>query len=159
MENLILTTCILCGLPLSHPTSVEIGIGPICRRKASIEENLTPVVVNAANAILARIMATSVDMESLQSLVKLGLPNLALAVAKKFALVIFSRHEGLLRMSSKYDPALVSLFRSLPGRRWDPAHKVWTVPETNIDDVCSRLKAQYHGRLCVAEGEGFFALV
>lgn len=35
---------------------------------------------------------------------------------------------GLLILSFRYDPGVLEWVRSLPGRRWDPERKIWTVP-------------------------------
>ncbi len=38
--------------------------------------------------------------------------------------------DGLLQVKIPYDKELVSILRSIPGRRWDPARKMWSLPET-----------------------------
>jgi exodeoxyribonuclease VII large subunit len=38
-----------------------------------------------------------------------------------------------------YREDLIDVVRTLPDRRWDPAHKVWTVPAGHVDSVVTTL--------------------
>jgi hypothetical protein len=38
-----------------------------------------------------------------------------------------------------YREDLIDVVRTLPDRRWDPAHKVWTVPASHVDTVVTTL--------------------
>lgn len=42
---------------------------------------------------------------------------------------------GSISVSSRYDKRLITFFRSLPGRRWDPNEKVWIFPDSYLNTL------------------------
>ncbi|POR00579.1 hypothetical protein AU468_09540 [Alkalispirochaeta sphaeroplastigenens] len=46
-----------------------------------------------------------------------------------------TKEQELYRLAFAYDPAIVTLVRSLPGRVWLPDEKIWTVPRARIDEA------------------------
>lgn len=39
-----------------------------------------------------------------------------------------------------YDPDLISLVKNVPGRRWEPAEKIWSIPKNNLGMLINQLK-------------------
>jgi hypothetical protein len=147
VENLILDSCIICRRPLSHPTSVELGIGPICAKRHSIERNKTGAENNAANVILARIMREGLTGASLDDLRELGFSNLADAVGKTLAGYTFETAEnGDFSIAFSYDPAKIEVMRYLRrkvGARWDPQYKVWRFQDIDRHHVWQYMNDWY----------------
>ncbi len=54
-----------------------------------------------------------------------------------------------------YNPYVVEEVKAIPGRRWDPARKVWRVPVTSIDAACST--GMRHGFAIAPEVTGMLA--
>jgi len=40
--------------------------------------------------------------------------------------------DGVLQVSFEYDPRLVEMVKGVPGRKWHPEEKIWTVPSTQV---------------------------
>jgi hypothetical protein len=132
MQGLILETCCICNRPLSHPTSVELGIGPICAKRHGVERNKTADENSAANVILARILRDGATETSLTELQGLGFPRLADAVAYGRADYRFETAEsGDFAISFPYDPARVEVMRYLKRKGvrtyFDRDRKAWPV--------------------------------
>ncbi len=43
-----------------------------------------------------------------------------------------THHGSVLRITFDYDPRLVEMVKGVPGRRWNPDDKVWTVPTAQV---------------------------
>jgi len=43
-------------------------------------------------------------------------------------------------ISFKYDPQLISLVKNVPGRRWNPDDKIWTIPSENLGVFLNEIK-------------------
>ncbi len=50
-----------------------------------------------------------------------------------------THEDGLLRVSFNYEPRLVEMVRGVPGRKWHPRDKTWTIPSTQVVQVVDLL--------------------
>ena len=58
------------------------------------------------------------------------------------------RAGGVLILGFAYDKGMLSVVRKVPGRRWFPDHRYWTIPEQNLDTLRELLRTQeWHGVL------------
>jgi hypothetical protein len=142
-----LETCAICDRPLEAVASVELGIGPVCRKKNNVESGISGATVQSANAILATIVREGASLEALRSLEALGLPNLAMAIGKKASKVEVRTEGDILAIGFDYSVHLVETVRALPGRRWDKLRKVWTVPAEHKAEVWSWMIRELPGEL------------
>lgn len=47
-------------------------------------------------------------------------------------MITISQNAELYEISSKYDPNLISIIKSIPGRKWVPENKIWTIPSDKL---------------------------
>ncbi|MEM7164761.1 MAG: exodeoxyribonuclease VII large subunit [Planctomycetota bacterium] len=57
-------------------------------------------------------------------------------------LLEFDAESGDLQIRFPYAKELVAVVRGLPGRRWNPTEKLWTVPQRHLEDVAKVLLPQ-----------------
>lgn len=55
-------------------------------------------------------------------------------------MIDISQHKNLYEIRFKYDPELVDLVKQVPGRRWDPSAKMWTIPLNHLGMLYNQLK-------------------
>lgn len=54
----------------------------------------------------------------------------------------------IYEISFKYDPALIALVRNVPGRRWEPDMKVWTIPSDQLGSFLAEIKGTVYAEIC-----------
>ena len=151
--KLLATDCICCGRPLVDATSVELGIGPVCRTKYGFDEEITDATRVKANALVYQAAAlasapgnnTPEILKIAEDLKALGLAILSAKIQERFVAIRLVDGESFVGVFTPYDPGFVNALKSaIPweGRRWygrrDGAAK---------EDQCWRVKQQYKREL------------
>lgn len=144
--------CAACSRPLLDAKSVEIGLGPECRKRHGYRDLLALSDVSRARAnLLVHEIAVAQTglrvLEAVGELRALGLPTLADRIAERCAEIVVSVDGGAYRVKAPYSEEAAAAWRCVPGRRWDRDAKVNTVPLERRAELWSLLQAHYAG-LC-----------
>jgi hypothetical protein len=167
--TLVLAThCVVCGRPLVDAKSVEVGMGPECRRRYGCDDvhDVTEAQRKEANVATYRLALwrkellgapTSKEAASLVARVReLGFVTLSSTLAQRLcdvALeVVEDRGSRALALSTPYDERFVAeLKRRAPVRRWDASTSRWLLAgdmtSAEKDVVWSLARERFGGRL------------
>ena len=154
--KMLATRCACCCKALLDAKSVEIGMGPSCRRKHGYDIACTNEERIAANKVVYEIalMASNVLPETpvalkaaTDALVGLGFTVLAARIMARVATVTVTETEGRLAVDTPYDPAIVDAFRRVAGRQWSKEKKVNTFPPAARLALWAVFQRFYPGKL------------
>jgi hypothetical protein len=157
--HLLATHCMLCGKELCDAVSVEVGIGPVCRKRAGYAEG--PEEHRKAANKLIHFVAVSKDnearIEAMNKLLGLGFTGVVKAMLRAVATVKIAMTDenhphgaGRYAVKTPYDPAVVAAMRHVPGRRWDKDGKVNTFPTTSRHKLWEVFQIHYHNAIGVS---------
>lgn len=161
--QMVATHCCVCHRPLLDAISVELGIGPDCRKKyyrpvSEDKEANRP----AANKIVHALACGQVDVPAaLAELSLMGFPALATRIAERLAVVVLTQVDRALNggtgweVQFTYDAAVVDSIRGIPGRRWDGETKTWFVPAGGKKMLWDVLRAHFHGKMALGPKGAF----
>lgn len=144
--KLLATHCVCCGRALVDAVSVELGIGPECRK--GYDAGLDDESKKKANEIVhaAAVMAQTGHVEKVveysKELKELGFDKLSIKVARRFKkvadrrvkaeIVIEKADNGMLRVKTPFRRGkckdFIQAWRKIPGRRYERGFNY--VPET-----------------------------
>lgn len=153
--KMLATRCAICARPLVDAKSVEIGIGPDCRKKYGYGEldSLTEEGRAEANKLIYRIAAEQDGPEvvpAISRLMELKLPGVVTAVLERVAYVKIAYTEGgRITVKSRYSEEATVRFRAIPGRRWDKERKLNFFPMDQKEAVFKALLAAYPATIAV----------
>lgn len=51
-----------------------------------------------------------------------------------------NQNQEVYEISFSYDPVLVSMIKNVPGKRWNPSAKMWTIPKDNLGWFLNEIK-------------------
>lgn len=130
--KMLATNCVCCGRPLVDATSVQLGIGPECRKEwdggipNEVREQANKIVRDAACA--AGIGRIAEVLEAADKVEALGLAVLAGKMRRRFrsasnqADIIIEAADGGFKVVTPYrrkdSKAFIEAWRHVPGRRW-----------------------------------------
>lgn len=164
--KLLATHCAVCARPLVDAKSVELGIGPDCRRKHGFDLNVSDAARTEANAIVYAIAlldkrGIALAAPSLARLRLLGFSQLADRIAERLPevkpAIAIALEGGMYIVSAPYDARHVERMRRVPGRRFNWERKVDMVPVASKRALWDALRASFAGAL--AQGpQGAFVL-
>lgn len=159
--RMLATHCAVCRRPLVDAKSVEIGMGPDCRKKYGYDLIVSPEARARANKIVYELAlhadATDELPTKIAELKALGFEKLATVVAERMAAVKVLHEDGRYVTFTPYNVNFVDRIRTVRGRRWDRESKAWSVPETEKPALWNVLKACFGG--CYGLGEkGLFEI-
>ncbi|CAM6083418.1 unnamed protein product [Calypogeia fissa] len=117
--------------------------GPVNRSNFSSSSRVAPIVLDAESPKRQRLDADVFKNYTAQKNVA---PNrVCTSPTKKTGRelkVKVSRDEpGRIAVESPYHPDLVTALRTISGKRWDQARKVWTFPEGELDEVVRAMRS------------------
>ena len=150
--RMVATYCAVCGRPLVDAKSVEMGIGPDCRRKYGFDLAVAEEARAEANKIVYQIAVDqdgSAIVEGCNRLRDLGFTKLAERILHRTAPVQVTAEGAFLVVMTGYDPRVVEAFRSMPGRRWDRIRKVNVVPASARASLEAMVARMFPGRVTV----------
>lgn len=159
---MLATHCACCARPLLDAKSVEIGMGPICRKKHGYGLVVSDEARVAANKLVYLIALRQQGFEVLQhtaALRVLGFEKLAGIIEKRVAPIRVLVVDGEVRIVTPYNEYFVARIRQIPGRRWHKEEKVWSVPLTQRRALWTALGLHFEGQLGIGPKGGFVVAV
>lgn len=159
--QLVATHCCVCARPLVDAVSVEVGMGPDCRKKyykapSPEVEARRPI----ANKIVHALAVGEGDVVAqLMELRMLGFDALVTRLAERLAKVSIEEGGAELEVVFPYNPEAIDAIKRFPRRRASKESGVWTwsIPASDRPLLWAFLKRFFHGQL--AEGpKGFFRI-
>lgn len=149
--KLLATRCAICGTPLLDAKSVDLGIGPDCRRKHGYDVEIPEEARIRANKVVHDVAlsnrAPAVVAAAVVELALLGLDKLAGILLNRAAAVVVDEADGRLSVRTPYDAGLVAAMQRVAGRQWDKSRKVNTFPTGSRAAVWAVLKRHFPGQL------------
>lgn len=161
--KMVATNCAFCHKPLLDAVSVEVGAGPVCRKKYLVELDTASEEARKAANKLIHTIACHQDGEEviscLNELFALGFPQVVKAILRTVCKVkIAVADDGRYAVKTPYDPDAVTAFQKIPGRKWDKANKVNTFPADQKKAIFQVLCDFYEGMTAVGP-KGVFKVV
>ena len=147
--HMLATNCALCGRPLLDAVSVEIGIGPVCRKNAAYAKaDCTEAERQEANRIICALSLGKMDPVAGFFLLRhLGFAGVADQVVKRNAAVTLTEQGDRLIVETPYDDDVIRRMRRIDGRRWDSDNKANTFPLKAKRAIWELLVAHFEGEL------------
>lgn len=160
---MLATNCVCCGRPLVDAVSVEMGIGPECR-KGAYPENLAESHGEANKLVyeaskLAQAGAVEKVLEISKQLKELGFDELSKKVATRFknaprrmkdAKIIIEETEDGLLVKTPYrrgeSQAFINAWREIPGRKYDRVSQKNIVPKEQKPALWNLLTEFFPGK-------------
>ena len=69
-------------------------------------------------------------------------------------MILVTQNDSLYEIRFSYDPGLIVLVKNVPGRKWNPDGKFWTVPKDKLGFLIAQLKGtSYENRLKIQSNE------
>lgn len=121
------TFCLCCSKPLVDAASLELGIGPICRKKLYNVVELNDESRKEINALLHKMSldpSNEMVAKNIGRIEALGFTQLAKNIKKKFKLIEIGLIDGKFIIRSPYNQVLVLSARQNKGF-FDPSDKSW----------------------------------
>lgn len=150
--RMIATNCAACGRPLLDAKSVEIGLGPDCRKRLGFDQQVSEDARREANMLVYRIaleQTGEVAVERAERLRALGFPALADRILSRVVDIAIWRDGDRLVVKAPFREEAREAWRSIPGRRWDVNNRVSVFPCSARPAIHSVLCAFYCGALAV----------
>ena len=157
---LVATHCCACGRPLVDAQSVELGIGPVCRKKHGFDMPVDDEVRASANKLVYQIAANPQGLDTLKKISEireLGFSVLADCLENRVAAVRVMVVEGRVRLVTPYNAEFVSEIKAIAGRKWHKDEKVWSFPIQARPALWEALQLHFSGALAVGP-KGPFAI-
>ena len=150
--RMLATNCAVCGRPLVDSISVEVGIGPECRKKYGYNINVPEDVRAEANQIVHAIAVEQEGITVAQAAARLrdiGFAKLADTILRRVSNVTILDPGDGYRVAFRYVEEIVNDFRRVPGRQWlgrkTPSEKMWRVPYSSKRELFEWLKRNFRG--------------
>lgn len=121
--KMLATYCAVCARPLLDSVSVEIGIGPECRKKYGYYAQVDPEVRETANALVHEIAVLQHGVEAAQKALRLeglGFPVLSKKLLERLVTLRVTQKNGVhdvFEVETPYNAGAVEAFKRIPGRR------------------------------------------
>lgn len=150
--KMLATHCAVCRRPLVDAKSVELGIGPDCRKKYGFDISVDESARAMANKLVYEIALKPQHLDTFKRtaiLRELGFLKLAKVIEDRIAVVRVVLMENELRIVTPYNPEFVEAVRKIPGRKWHKEEKVWSVPIHQRAALWAAMNAHYKGAMGV----------
>ena len=160
--EMLASRCAFCARQLVDAQSVEVGIGPICRNKYMVADEVTEQARVEGNKLIHTIAVHQKGpevVEAIKQLVALGFKQVVERIEKrtkpkkkKMAKPIEISYEGdrvfvdCGRIHSEFFDELLTAWRNIPGRRWHSDSKQNSFPVAQRETVFIVLKRFFAGR-------------
>jgi hypothetical protein len=151
--EMVATSCAVCARPLCDAVSVEMGIGPECRKKHGFLEPVSEEARAEANKLVYLIAAKQTGPEVVTAVARLkvlGFARLSERIVRLRVVVTITEAEDRIVVKAPYTEASVEAFRGVYGRRWDKDQKANTFPRERKAELFAALQRAFPGAL--AEG-------
>lgn len=152
---MLATHCAVCHRALLDAESVELGIGPECRKKYGFLVDVAPEARAEANKIVHAVavgvtqgMAPETLRAALATLSLLGFTVLSGKLAEGAAAVrVGVSPDGRLSVVSPYVPAFSEDLKRECKARWDKENKAWLVGAAKREWLWTIIKRHFAGHL------------
>lgn len=156
--RLLATRCCACGRALRDAESVELGIGPVCRRNHGFNLQVSAADRAEANALVHGIAARGrMTVEERNRLVALGFHQLAARLATRLlrrsrgtrrqqpieVRMVIWRGVERLAVTTPYNPDALPAWRALGS--WDASSRRWMVHRRDSVKLLDMLEQNYPG--------------
>jgi len=155
---MVATDCLICGTPLVDAKSVEIGIGPTCRKRHGYDVSIPEAARKRANEIIHALACEAFPedlFERIRELRELGLEKLAEVITDRKVVIRLEDKGEKIAVKTPYAPNFVNRVRQIQGRNWDSLNKVWMVPQAKRGALYAAMRDCYPGGLGVQGVEPF----
>lgn len=161
--QLLATHCAVCSRPLLDAKSVELGIGPDCRRKYGFDVEVDEAARAEANKLVHEV-ARGVPAERLAQVAarlgELGLVVLSAKLVEGATKLVVEEAGGELVVRTPFSPDFAPALKSACSARgvraaWDAAAKRWRVPVAGRLALWAALKRVFPGQLGVGPRGAF----
>lgn len=164
--RLLATHCCVCRRPLRDAVSVELGIGPICRRKHVFDVPVDEAERRAANEIVHAVAcAQAITADQVNKLTKLGFAQLAGILFRRIGEQVErikigittstwrGRHYVKFTIEAPYWAAANPLWRQMQGRWWnrDKKRNEVAAVHSNISRIVDLIRQCYPNALCIVQ--------
>lgn len=69
-------------------------------------------------------------------------------------MIRINQNQEVYEISFSYDPVLVSMIKNVPGKRWNPSAKMWTIPQDKLGWFLNELKgSRYESEVLMMSNE------
>jgi len=146
--QLLASHCAVCARPLRDAVSVELGIGPDCRRKHGYDSAITEENRAEANRLIYLIADAQTGIKAIdgaRALKALGFTLLADRIVSRLCEVRIEQVEDRFRVWGPYTENAVRELSSVPGRAWNREDKCNTFPVARKNALWGALKRAYPG--------------
>ena len=150
--EMLATECAVCGRPLLDARSVELGIGPECRRKYGYNVECDDAARAEANALVYRIAMAQRGIDvatACARLSELGFEKLAGRIAERAVDVRIVEDGDRLRVHARFVEGAADDWRAIRGRRWNGETKTNEVPKSERRALWALLVRHYAGAVGV----------
>lgn len=147
--KMLATQCAVCRRPLLDAKSVEIGMGPDCRKQYQFDREIPPQDREDANKIIHKLALQEFpeDLpEMLAQLLLMSFTNLFFILVKRKAAVRIIQVEDTYSIKSAYQADFIQELKKLGGR-WHKEGKEWWVPTGKKAGLWEAIKKCFPGRL------------
>lgn len=148
--KMLATHCAACRRPLLDAKSVEIGLGPDCRKRLGFNIDVAPEARARANKLVYHIALNPSGVSTLEAAAELralGFDKLAARIIERTATVVIEENNGELLVHAPYCETATGDWRTIPGRRWDGKVKCNRVPSNQRRALFTLLVKHYPGAL------------
>jgi hypothetical protein len=157
------TNCLICGLPLCDAVSVQVGVGPTCRKRIGLDKKgPNRDAVNALTAAAALYADEGKVQEVLDIVVKieaLGYDKVAAGVYKRFIDIrIEPQADGSWLVKTPFSHDWNAINWDLRLGRWDAARKGRVVNPNRAADLKFALGKVFAGRFGLGADKQVFAI-
>ena len=131
--KMIAVSCACCARPLVDAVSVELGIGPDCRKKYLAMGEASEEARAEANALIHKIACVQEGVEAFEAckaLHKLGFQTVSARIMERLTKIVIEQEGTRLAVWTPYRLEAVEAMKKVPGRQWDKDRKVNTFPAT-----------------------------
>jgi hypothetical protein len=159
MDNIIATNCAVCKRTLVDAVSVEMGIGPHCRKKYMPPSDALLEHRDTANKLVYEASHSTRERRSAiaKELISLGFKDVGVAIRGKAKIVIKGTGGGWLLVKAPYTPDFAAAMARIrySARSWNQKKKAWAFHKAVKADVWGALLACYEGQLALGP-KGYF---
>jgi len=151
--RMLAVKCASCHKPLRDALSVNVGMGPECRKRI-IFQDASETNRKAANRLVAQI-AVEADMmnvaKMIQCLQNLGFGELADVIARRKLQVVIKVAQGRIELRTPREGVLRPdmELQCLNGCRWNSQAGVYTIPYHHKHAVYAILKKYWTGEVAI----------
>lgn len=156
--RILATHCAACRRPLLDAKSVEIGIGPDCRKRLGFDLEVAPEARTRANKLVYQIALEQEGKSTLEAAAELrglGFDKLAARIIERLAKVVIEETNGELAVYAPFVETACGDWRGIPGRRWDGEAKCNRMPSNQRRALFGLLKKHYPGALATGPKGAF----